>query len=194
MSVEETGRGGTPRDKWIGVYIGILAVILAVVTTGGGNAAKEATLRNLEASNLWSFFQAKNMRRTSFVLAAEELELSLSTNPGWPPEIRSVVEAKAKAYRDQVARLTSEKATNEGLDELFVRAKAVEAARDIALRKDPYFDYAQAMLQISIVLASVAIVSGGNLLLVPSFLIGALGVALGLNGFLLAVPIPFIDG
>jgi hypothetical protein len=194
MSVEETGRSGSTRDKWIGVYIGILAVILAVVTTGGGNAAKEATLRNLEASNLWSFFQAKNMRRTSFVLAAEELELSLSTNPGWPTEIRSVVEAKVKSYRDQIARLTSEKATNEGLDELFQRAKAIEAARDIALRKDPYFDYAQAMLQISIVLASIAIVSGGNLLLVPSFLIGALGVALGLNGFLLAVPVPFIDG
>src|ERR1044072_7100653 len=51
------------RDRWTGVYIGILAVILAICSMGGGNAAKDATLQNIEAANTWSFFQAKNLRR-----------------------------------------------------------------------------------------------------------------------------------
>ena len=51
------------KDRLIGVYIAVLAVILALCTMGGGNAAKEATLKNIEASNLWAFFQSKNLRR-----------------------------------------------------------------------------------------------------------------------------------
>ena len=31
------------------------------------------------------------------------------------------------------------------------------------MRKDPYFDYGQALLQIAIVLASVAIITGGTI-------------------------------
>ena len=48
----------------------------------------------------------------------------------------------------------------EGLDELFVKGKALEAERDVALRKDPYFDWSQALLQIAIVLASVHLIIG----------------------------------
>jgi len=52
--------------------------------------------------------------------------------------------------------LTSEPETGEGLKELMAKVKALEAQRDRAMRKDPYFDYGQALLQIAIVLASVS--------------------------------------
>jgi hypothetical protein len=51
--------------------------------------------------------------------------------------------------------------------------------------KDPYFDYGQALLQIAIVLASVAIITGGTVLLVLSGLLAGLGTLSTLNGFLL---------
>lgn len=193
MSFDQVPGGENRREKWIGVYIGILAVLLAIVTVGGGNAAKDATARNIEASNLWAFFQAKNMRRTSYQLAADELEILMTANPAWPSEVRAGFESRLGAYREQITRLTSDKQRNEGLDELFERAKAVEAARDTALRKDPYFDYAQAALQIAIVLASVAIISGGNVLLALSMLLAVGGGVLGLNGFLLFASVPYID-
>ena len=60
------------------------------------------------------------------------------------------------------------------------------------MSKDPYFDYGQAMLQIAIVLASVAIITGGSALLVLSGLLSALGTVLTLNGFLLFYHIPYI--
>ena len=62
-------------NKWVGVYIGVLAVLLAICNVGGANAAKDATRANIEASNTWAFYQAKTIRRTSYTLAADELEL-----------------------------------------------------------------------------------------------------------------------
>jgi hypothetical protein len=183
---------GDARAKWIGVYVGILATLLAICGVGGGNAAKDATRANIEVSNMWAFFQAKNVRRTAFSLAADELELSLRINPGMPADARQAVEQKVKSYRDTVAAFTSDKQRNEGLDELFVRAKALEAERDVALRKDPYFDFSEALLQIAIVLASVALIAGTNVLLWASGGLAIAGTLLMLNGFTLWVALPFL--
>lgn len=184
------------RDKWIGVWIGILAVILAVCGMGGSNATKEATLKNIEAANTWSFFQAKNMRRHVLRVQADDLELQLATNPGMAEAGKAAVQAKLADYRKQIELLTSEKTLDkpvrEGLDELFERAKGLEKERDVAMAKDPYFDYAQALLQIAIVLASIAIISGGSWLLIASFFLGGFGGLLTLNGFLLLFQIPWL--
>lgn len=184
--------GDDTRTKWIGVYVGVLAALLAVCGLGGGNATKDATRANIEVTNMWAFFQAKNVRRTAFSLAADELELSLKTSSALTPEARQAIEEKVKAYRDTVATFTSDKARNEGLDELFQRAKVLEAERDIALRKDPYFDLAQALLQIAIVLASVALIAGANALLYGSGILAVAGTLLMINGFTLAVTVPLL--
>jgi len=180
------------RDRWIGVYIGILAVLLAVCSTGGSNASKDATLKNIEASNMWAFFQAKNVRRTSYQLAADDLELSLTANPAMPAEARTAIEGKVKSYRETVRRYTTDPEKKEGLDELFVRAKELEKERDIAMQKDPYFDYGEAFLQIAIVLASIALITGGSWLLVGSAFLGVLGTFLTFNGFTLMFAVPYI--
>jgi hypothetical protein len=178
------------RNKWLGVWVGILAALLAICAMGGDNAAKDANRANIDATNTWAFFQAKNIRRAAFTLAADELELTLLSQPGLPDEARSAIDAKVRAYRDTVKAYTSDPKTREGLDELFVRAKEIEQERDRALRKDPYFDLAQALLQIAIVLASVAIIAGTDALVVLSFVVGGLGTLLMLNGYTLLVSVP----
>jgi hypothetical protein len=188
-AVEIESRGA--RDRWIGVYIGVLAVVLAVCSMGGSNAAKDATLRNIEATNNWSFFQAKNLRRHVLRLQREELELLLVATPPLNEAARQAIEARIKQYKEQDRLLTSDPASGEGLDELFAKGKALEAQRDRAMARDPYFDYAQALLQIAIVLASVAIISGGSFLLIGSGLLGFLGTLLTLDGFTMVWPLPF---
>ena len=172
------------------MWVGVLAALLAVCAVGGDNATKDANKANIDATNTWAFFQAKNIRRTSFTLAADELELTLQAQPGVPAEARAAIEAKVKNYRDTVKRYTRDPESKEGLDDLFQRAKEIEAERDLALRKDPYFDFAQALLQIAIVLASVAIIAGTDLLVILSFVAGGLGTLLMLNGFALLVSLP----
>lgn len=194
MSLDELAREPhkhNNRDKLIGVYIGILAVVLAICSMGGNNASGDATHRNIEAANTWSFFQAKNLRRHTVRLQIDDLELRLATEPALSEEAKQKITAKIADYKATEKRLTSEPDKKEGLDELFVKGKEMEAQRDLALKRGPYFDYGGALLQIAIVLASVAIISGGNFLLIGSLLVGALGALATLGGFTLAFPLPF---
>ena len=177
-------------NKWIGVYIGVLAVVLAICNVGGANAAKDATRANIEASNSYAFYQAKTIRRTFFVLAADDLDLLLAREPGITGSARKSIEDKLKGYRTEADRLKRD--PEDGTDQLLIKAKTLEIERDVALRKDPYFDWSQAMLQIAIVLASVHLIIGNFPLLAMSGGLGALGILLMLNGFTLLVPIPFL--
>jgi Domain of unknown function (DUF4337) len=179
------------RDKWIGIYIGCLAVALAICALGGGNAAKDATLKNIDATNTWNFFQAKNQRRISLELATDDLDLQLKTAAGLTPEARQLITDKITSRRADIARLKSEPASNEGMDQLMVKAKGLEKERDDAMKRDPYFDYGQAFLQIAIVVASVALIMSGNMLLIMSAVCAAIGTLCTFNGFTLLFKLPF---
>lgn len=184
--------GKKQRDRLIAVYIGILAVILAVAGVGGGNATKDATARNIEAANTWAFFQAKNIRRHEIRLQISEFEVLLASQPGMPEAARTMIDERLAKLRQDEARYTSEPETGEGTKELSVKAHDLEQQRDLAMSKDPYFDYGQAMLQIAIVLASVSIITGGSALLFLSGALAVLGTLLTVNGFFLLVQIPYV--
>src|SRR5262245_57504704 len=177
-------------NKWVGVYIGMLAVLLAISNVGGANAAKDATRANIEASNSWAFYQAKNIRRVSFTLAADELELLLVTQQGLAAPAKKSVEDKIKSYRAEADRLKRNQ--EDGTDVLLAKARSLEAERDVALRKDPYFDWSQAFLQIAIVLASVQLIIANLLLLGLSAGLAALGILLMVNGYTLLVHLPLL--
>jgi hypothetical protein len=181
------------RDKLIGIYIGVLAVLLAICALGGSNSTKDATNANIDATNTWAFFQAKNMRRTSYMLAVDALETDLAANPSMPADARKLIESRIKAYREQIKGLTTDAVRREGLDELFEKGKSLEQVRNLAMQRDPYFDWGQALLQIAIVLASVAIVAGGESLIWLSASLGLFGTVLTANGFLLIFRLPFLS-
>jgi hypothetical protein len=161
---------------------------------GGGNAAKDATLKNIESANTWAFFQAKNMRRHVLRVEVDDLTLRLKSEPDLTADGRIAIEAKIAEYKKQDLALTSDpdrpEGQREGLDQLFEKGKRLEVERDVAMRKDPYFDYGEALLQIAIVLASISIITKGSFLLAVSGLLGAAGALLALNGFTLAAAIP----
>jgi Domain of unknown function (DUF4337) len=172
------------------LVIAFFAMCLAITGLGGANATKEAFNSNIMAANFFSFFQAKNIRQTSYQLAADELELVWLSNPTMPEETRKALQAKVDSYKKTVARYESEPDTREGKKELLERAREQEQARDRALKQDPYFDYGEALLQIAIVLVSVAIVANVVWLAFVGGALGLVGMLLSLNGFLLLVEIP----
>ena len=180
------------RDRWIGVYIGLLAAMLAVCTMLGSNITKEANKLNIEAANLWNFFQAKNLRRNNVQLQTDSLELQLASTPGMPAEVRQKFDQTITANKNLIKRLTSEPDKKEGLDELFARGKELEKLRDDAFRRDPYFDWAQTMLQIAVVLASVCLITGTVPLLYSSGLLAIAGFLLMCDGLTMVLPLPFL--
>jgi Domain of unknown function (DUF4337) len=179
--------------KRAAMVIAVFAMLLAITGLGGQNATKEALNSNILASNDFNFFQAKNMRQTTYVLAADELELAWSADPQLPDDAKAALRRKVEEYRQTIARYETEPETGEGKKELLTRAREHEQKRDRALKQDPYFDYAEALLQIAIVLVSVAIVADQVWLSYIGGGLGIIGALLMLNGYLLLVELPFLS-
>lgn len=172
------------------VTIGVLAMLLAIAGLGGENATKETINANIQASDTWAFYQAKNIRQTGNQLAADELEVMLASQPNLSPEARAAIQQRIDRYKATVARYESEPATGEGKQELQQKAQEFEARRERAQRQDPNFDFAQALFQIAIVLGSVSIVAAARPILWLGLALGTLAFLLMLNGFLLLVNLP----
>lgn len=182
--------GGDERfRKAVAIYVGFLAMLLAITSLGGENASKEMMSSNISASNLWAFYQAKNIRQTSFRLAADELEALLASRPDLTPGARQSLEKKIEGYKQTAARYESEPSTGEGKKELTIKAREQERRRDRAERQDFNFDISIGLFQIAIVLASVSILAASRLLFYVSGALALAACALSLNGFFLLVPL-----
>jgi hypothetical protein len=181
--------------RFTGIYVGVVAMLLAISALGSSEATKEMLNANIHASDTYAFYQSKYIRQVLLQTAAEELELTAATSANLPPEQRAKADQLVKRYRDTALRYESEPATadgkpGEGKKELMARAKEWEHTRDHAAAQLPNFEYAEALYQIAIVLGSVAIVAASPWLLGVSGVLAVFGLALTVNGYLLLVPLP----
>ncbi|HEX6183650.1 MAG TPA: DUF4337 domain-containing protein [Pyrinomonadaceae bacterium] len=178
------------------LIIAFMAMLLAITSLGGGNAAEDMANNNIHASDTWAFYQAKSIRQTSLRVAADGFEADLSANPNMPAEAREFVRKKIEEYRATAARYEDEPdkedpgnpLKGEGRKQLTARAKDYEAQREVASKQDPNFDFSEALFQIAIVLASVAILAGSRLILRVSLVAGLAATLLMLNGYFLLLP------
>lgn len=173
---EHHGRGNvSSTNKKMALIIAVLALFLSFAEAAGKGAQTTALNAQMEASNLWSFYQAKNVRRTSNLIAVDQTQLTLAgvTNP----EQRAAMEKQIEEWNQNAARYKSEPEAadgkGEGTEELSRRAGEAEHHRDEMLAKYHNYEFASAAFQIGIVLASAAVITG---LAVPGFI--ASGVAL----------------
>ena len=178
-------QGGDKSKNRTALTISVFAMVLAMASLGGSNAMKEATHENILAANTYSFYQAKAIRQTSLKIAATDLEIQLLSAVAMPASTKEVIQKKIDDYKKTSDRYESEPETKEGKKELLVRAKEHEKNRDHAMRQDPWFDYAEGMLQIAIVLLSVSILGSIPTLYLVGTLLGVLGTVSTLNGFFL---------
>ena len=174
--VTEDNQPTSKVNKRIALLIGILALLLAFSEIGGKNAEQDALAKNIEASNLWAFFQAKTIRGTTLRTAADAMEVELAG--ATDPAVRERLQKRIDGWKATIARYDSEPETNEGRKELIVRAKAAEARRDISSARDDKYDIVSGLLQIAIVVSSAAIITGVALLAWTGVGLGALGLAL----------------
>src|SRR3954468_17107443 len=69
------------HNKQIALILSVLALVLGFSETFGKSAQTAALNFQIEASNLWNFFQAKNIRRTAIIVAGESAKIDLATAP-----------------------------------------------------------------------------------------------------------------
>ncbi len=172
--------------KRVALTTAIFAVILAVTSLGGNNAMKEMLLAQQQSSDQWAFYQAKVLREHLYRSQKARLEIDLLERGNtMGPEVRQQLEALLKKTTEEEARFNAEK------KEIEKEAKKLEHERDLNRNKDPYFDYAEVLLQIAIVMASITILSGSRPVLYFAVTAASLGALFSLNGFLLLFRIPF---
>jgi len=175
---EHSGGGhvdSTSLNKRVALLIAVLALFLAFSETLGKSAQTNALNFQIEASNLWNFFQAKNIRRTLTLVAAESAKVDLTTTTD---EARKAALAKQiDDWGKTAARYRSEPEAGggkgEGTLELSRRAVEEQHFRDTALARYHHYELASAAFQIGIVLASSTVITGIVLL---SYLAASLGV------------------
>jgi hypothetical protein len=175
--------------RFTGIYVGVVAMLLAIATLGGAGATKEMLNSNIHASDTYAFYQAKYVRQLNYQTASEQLALLAAMGTGLSPEAHAKVDQLVKQYRDTAKRYESDPAGGTGKKELLAQAKKWEDQRDHAAAQIPNFEYSEALFQIAIVLGSVAIVAASAWLVAGSAVLALAALLLTANGYLLLVPL-----
>ncbi|MEY9880983.1 hypothetical protein ABIA43_002517 [Bradyrhizobium sp. USDA 328] len=158
MEHAEHAEHASGSNKKIALLIAVLALFLAISETLGKGAQTESISKNVEAANLWAFFQAKSIRRTVVITAAEQGKLTLAGTTD--DAVKATVQKQVDDWTKTAQRYRSEPETGEGTEQLAEKAKHAQHDRDEATAKYHHFELASAAFQIGIVLASATIITG----------------------------------
>jgi hypothetical protein len=177
------GHGDDGANKKIAIFISLIALFLAIAETLAKSAQTNQISYNVEASNLWSFYQAKTIRQTTLRTAAEQMaiDVALARDPAVKAQLeKRVADWTATANRYQSEPIMGPKGENlgEGRKELQERAIALTKLRDIAADKYHLYEIASAVFQVALVLTSVYLLTKATLLLYGSFGLCAFAFAL----------------
>lgn len=171
---EHAHHASSSNNKKIALLIAVIALFLALSETLGKSAQTEALNRNIEASNLWAFFQAKTIRMTTVRTAAEGLQTQNEKETD--AALKASADKRIDFWQKTAQRYDDEPETNEGRKQLVARAKIAEEKRDLAFAKYHHFEVASAAFQIGIVLASATIITGIVLLSWGALALAAIGI------------------
>jgi hypothetical protein len=184
---QHAAHGGGENNKKIALIISVLALFLAFSETFGKSAQTAALNFQIEASNLWNFFQAKNIRRTMTIVATEMAKIDATV--ATVEQHKAALAKQIDDWTKTAARYQSEPEAGggkgEGTRELSRRAQEMEKARDLQLNKYHNFEFASAAFQIGIVLASAAVITSMMGLAYAAIGVGLIGVLLTGTGLFL---------
>jgi len=147
-----------PSNKKIALLISVLALFLAFSETFAKSAQTSALSYNIEASNLWSFYQAKTIRMTTVQTFAEAARVEATHATAGARKL--AMQEQIDRWDKNAARYNSEPDKQEGRKELAERAKKAEEKRKVAMAAYHHYELSSAAVQIAIVLASAEIITG----------------------------------
>ena len=182
MEHAEHANHASGENKKIALLIAVIALCLALSETLGKGAQTESIFKNVESSNLWAFFQAKSIRRTTVQTQADQAKLALRQTTD--EAAKAALQKQIDDWQKTAARYRSEPETGEGSEQLSERAKHAEHERDEATAKYHHFELASAAFQIAIVLASATIITGIAALAWISGLVTLAGILMTVLGLL----------
>ena len=186
----QEGEHGEGFNRKVALVIAILALFLSFSETLGKGAQTEVVTKNIEASDLWNFFQAKDIRRTMLSVAADQTGL-LSAGVT-DAAAKAAIDKQIETWRQTAERYESDPKAGNGRKQIEEQAKEAEGERDLATAKYHHYELASAAFQVGIVLASAAVITGMVVLAWVAGALGALGFVLTMLGLYAPHAVPFI--
>lgn len=173
------------KEKWLN-YLALTTVVFAVCATlstfKGGNFSTLAVMSQSQASDQWSYYQAKSIKGYVYEIQKEKLELELKVMGQKAAKgIAEEYEKKLDAYAKKIKKYEDEKAKIEK------EARELERVRAEAQRHSRAFGVAVIFLQIAILLSSISALMKKKILWLLGSVVGVLGIVYFMNGFFLFI-------
>ena len=176
MEHAEHAQHASGENKKIAMLIAVLALFLSFSETLGKSSQTEAMDANVKSADTWAFYQARNIRETTVLVAADETTLLAAGLTD--PAAKAAIDKQVETWRKTAERYASDPKTGEGRKELAAHAKDQEEERDLALAKYHNYELASAAFQVGIVLASATLITGIFQLAWFSGALGAIGLVM----------------
>jgi len=187
----ETAVEAKEKDRTVALVIAILALLLALTEAGAKRSEHLSMESNIEASDLFNFYQAKRVRSTVVETAAELLEAQKAAVAD--PKAQEAFDKQIEAFKATAARFEHDpKKPEDSMEALQKRADAATEAREMANHRLERYELGSGLTQIAIVLASAAIITDIGALIWLSVGLGAVGAMLMALGFFAPTALAFL--
>lgn len=156
----------------IGIFISVLAVLMAIVTALAKAEANKMIVKEVQASNSYAWYQSKRQRSYMNELEIHRINFELAG---------SISEAQREVLERTRAKLTAKNDEYETENkDIQARAESEKKLAESASHRHHWFEYSEILLHIAVVLSSLT-------LLTEQKLFFKLGLGATVGGIVLAV-------
>ena len=171
------------------ITITIFAALLAITSWLGGQVSGKIMADNIELGDIWSFYQAKSIKQNMYQLNLDDLKIEIAETSD--VTLKSKMQVRADNYQKYIDVLESDPKSGEGKKEILAKGRALEADRDSAKKRSPFFGMAGTIIQIAIIFSTTAILAVSMALWYSSIGVGIIGLIVLADGIWYFFPLPF---
>lgn len=173
--MEGHGEHGALHDPFttrVSLSISILAVILAITTMLGHRAASEGSQKQAEAFDQWAYYQAKNGRQFTAQKTFELEGVITAVDREKSDKLAESLKKEVEKYEDDKREISD-------------KAKELQGERDLMQKKVDKFEAGESLLEISLVLCSITLITRRSVLWFIGLAVAACGLYFAVLGYLL---------
>ena len=149
----------------------LLAVLVATVSLLGHRTHTEELLLQNQSSDRWAQYQAKSIRRHTYELFQDLLDVSTVRDPEAARKVRERYAGEINRYRDEQKEIDAE-------------ARKLEAETALARRQADRFDLGEVFLEVALVITSLTLLTRRRQFWFAGMAIAAAGVVIAFLGFI----------
>ena len=169
---EQAEKGGESALRPVAFTMSVLAVLVAVTTVLGHRAETRAVLKRGDATDVWNEYQAKKNRAYDTYLTTEALSVLTLAD-------------KEKAAKDIKEWSGHQEKWADDFKEEQKEAKSLEEEVKLAENKAKFFDLAETLLEIGLVVSSVTLLTRSRIYWYLGIAASVIGVASVVWGLLI---------